>query len=153
MVWQVQASPLPFDTYYEELLRYYRREGHIRVPGNYIVPENGCKLGKFIQRMRAIRAGTASSGFYHPEQIAKLDAMGMVLECIKFKKNLEERSCRNGYFHLVDREEIAHSKRTAEISRILAEHADYDSAEVHEVYRGGIASRYLENNDPGAHPL
>ena len=54
MVWQVQASPLPFDTYYEELLRYYRREGHIRVPGNYIVPENGCKLGKFIQRMRAI---------------------------------------------------------------------------------------------------
>lgn len=78
MVWQVQASPLPFDTYYEELLRYYRREGHIRVPGNYIVPENGCKLGKFIQRMRAIRAGTASSGFITQEQIAKLDAMGMV---------------------------------------------------------------------------
>lgn len=39
MVWQVQASPLPFDTYYEELLRYYRREGHIRVPGNYSAGE------------------------------------------------------------------------------------------------------------------
>lgn len=50
-------------------------------------------------------------------------------------------------------EEIAHSKRTAEISRILAEHADYDSAEVHEVYQAAIASRYWENNDPGAHPL
>lgn len=102
MVWQVQASPLPFDTYYEELLRYYRREGHIRVPGNYIVPENGCKLGKFIQRMRAIRAGTASSGFITQEQIAKLDAMGMVWNALNSKKNLEERSCRNGYFHLVD---------------------------------------------------
>lgn len=102
MVWQVQASPLPFDTYYEELLRYYRREGHIRVPGNYIVPENGCKLGKFIQRMRAIRAGTASSGFITQEQIAKLDAMGMVWNESNSKKNLEERSCRNGYFHLVD---------------------------------------------------
>lgn len=96
MVWQVQASPLPFDTYYEELLRYYRREGHIRVPGNYIVPENGCKLGKFIQRMRAIRAGTASSGFITQEQIAKLDAMGMVWNASNSKKNLEERSCRNG---------------------------------------------------------
>lgn len=95
MVWQVQASPLPFDT-------YYRREGHIRVPGNYIVPENGCKLGKFIQRMRAIRAGTASSGFITQEQIAKLDAMGMVWNASNSKKNLEERSCRNGYFHLVD---------------------------------------------------
>ena len=102
MVWQVQASPLPFDTYYEELLRYYRREGHIRVPGNYIVPENGCKLGKFIQRMRAIRAGTASSGIITQEQIAKLDAMGMVWNASNSKKNLEERSCRNGYFHLVD---------------------------------------------------
>ena len=102
MVWQVQASPLPFDTYYEELLRYYRREGHIRVPGNYIVPENGCKLGKFIQRMRAIRAGTASSGFITQEQIAKLDAMGLVWNASNSKKNLEERSCRNGYFHLVD---------------------------------------------------
>ena len=102
MVWQVQASPLPFDTYYEELLRYYRREGHIRVPGNYIAPENGCKLGKFIQRMRAIRAGTASSGFITQEQIAKLDAMGMVWNASNSKKNLEERSCRNGYFHLVD---------------------------------------------------
>ena len=102
MVWQVQASPLPFDTYYEELLRYYRRGGHIRVPGNYIVPENGCKLGKFIQRMRAIRAGTASSGFITQEQIAKLDAMGMVWNASNSKKNLEERSCRNGYFHLVD---------------------------------------------------
>lgn len=102
MVWQVQASPLPFNTYYEELLRYYRREGHIRVPGNYIVPENGCKLGKFIQRMRAIRAGTASSGFITQEQIAKLDAMGMVWNASNSKKNLEERSCRNGYFHLVD---------------------------------------------------
>lgn len=102
MVWQVQASPLPFDTYYEELLRYYRREGHIRVPGNYIVPENGCKLGKFTQRMRAIRAGTASSGFITQEQIAKLDAMGMVWNASNSKKNLEERSCRNGYFHLVD---------------------------------------------------
>lgn len=102
MVWQVQASPLPFDTYYEELLRYYRREGHIRVPGNYIVPENGCKLGKFIQRMRAIRAGSASSGFITQEQIAKLDAMGMVWNASNSKKNLEERSCRNGYFHLVD---------------------------------------------------
>lgn len=102
MVWQVQASPLPFDTYYEELLRYYRKEGHIRVPGNYIVPENGCKLGKFIQRMRAIRAGTASSGFITQEQIAKLDAMGMVWNASNSKKNLEERSCRNGYFHLVD---------------------------------------------------
>ena len=96
MVWQVQASPLPFDTYYEELLRYYRREGHIRVPGNYIVPENGCKLGKFIQRMRAIRAGTASSGFITQEQIAKLDAMGLVWNASNSKKNLEERSCRNG---------------------------------------------------------
>lgn len=86
MVWQVQASPLPFDTYYEELLRYYRREGHIRVPGNYIVPENGCKLGKFIQRMRAIRAGTASSGFITQEQIAKLDAMGMVWNASNSKR-------------------------------------------------------------------
>ena len=97
MVWQVQASPLPFDTYYEELLRYYRREGHIRVPGNYIVPENGCKLGKFIQRMRAIRAGTASSGFITQEQIAKLDAMGMVWNA-SFKKEFRREELQKWIF-------------------------------------------------------
>ena len=41
-------------------------------------------------------------------------------------------------FTSLTEEEIAHSKRTAEISRILAEHADYDSAEVHEVYQAAL---------------
>ena len=97
MVWQVQASPLPFDTYYEELLRYYRREGHIRVPGNYIVPENGCKLGKFIQRMRAIRAGTASS-VYHPGTDRKTGCDGYGLECIKFKKEFRREELQKWIF-------------------------------------------------------
>ena len=39
-----------------------------------------------MQRMRAIRAGTASSGFITQEQIAKLDAMGMVWNASNSKK-------------------------------------------------------------------
>ena len=34
-------------------------------------------------------------------------------------------------FTSLTEEEIAHSKRTAEISRILAEHADYDLSLIH----------------------
>ena len=102
MVWQVQASPLPFDTYYEELVRYYQREGHVKVPGSYVVPENGIKLGKFIQRMRALRTGNASGGLITQEQVNKLNALGMVWDASNSKKDRGERSCRDGRLHPID---------------------------------------------------
>lgn len=83
MIWELRKrSPAtPFNTYYAELLRYHAQHGNINVPQSYIVPDSGCKLGAFIQRMRLLRKGK-STGRLTVEQAERLDALGMVWDVI-----------------------------------------------------------------------
>ncbi|MDO4269548.1 MAG: Helicase associated domain protein [Eubacteriales bacterium] len=87
IIWVLRqkAKPRSFDCYYEELCRYKAREGHLLVPQSYINPETQCKLGLFVHRMRLARKG--KHGYYiTPEQIQKLDALGMVWNVVTRRK-------------------------------------------------------------------
>lgn len=79
-----------FDWYFEPLLRFYRREGHIRVPQHYVEPESGCKLGAFISRARAYKKGKDQSLHLTKEQIAQLDALGMEWQISPSPKSFDE---------------------------------------------------------------
>ena len=80
-----------FDTYFTELLRYREREGHIRVPQKYITPDTNCKLGVFIQRMRLAYKGIGSNRIT-PEQIQRLNSIGMVWDASQIKSSTEPLS-------------------------------------------------------------
>ena len=79
-----------FDWYYEPLLRFYRKEGHITVPQHYVDPESGCKLGAFISRARAYKKGKDQSLHLTEEQIAQLDALGMEWQISPSPKSFDE---------------------------------------------------------------
>lgn len=58
--------------------RYYRKNGDLKVPSNYVT-EEGVRLGTWIARQRSLRAGRLKRGTPpDEEQIARLDAIGMV---------------------------------------------------------------------------
>ena len=83
MIWELRKrSPATaFDTYYAELVRYHAQYGNINVPQSYTVPDSGCKLGLFIQRMRLLRKGK-TTGRLTEEQAKRLDALGMVWDVV-----------------------------------------------------------------------
>lgn len=97
IIWQMREKnpPKSFDAYYEQLRIYREREGHILVPQAYVVPGTDCKLGVFIQRMRM---AFKQKGGYRitPEQISRLDALGMVWDASpkkQSKENYYESNC------------------------------------------------------------
>lgn len=94
MIWELRKrSPaMAFDTYYTELVRYRAQYGNINVPQSYIVPDSGCKLGLFIQRMRLLRKGK-TTGRLTEEQAKRLDALGMVWDVVT------QRNGRNANGH------------------------------------------------------
>lgn len=58
-------------------LDFYRQNGHLNIPAEYCAP-NGLKIGTWIRRQRALRAGKAKTGVPPTEeQIARLDEIGM----------------------------------------------------------------------------
>lgn len=67
-----------WDTYYEAAREYYGAHGHLRIAKTYVT-ENGLTLGSWLQTQRRVRAGK-KDGALSPEQIQKLDALGMVWE-------------------------------------------------------------------------
>ena len=59
---------------------YYREHRNLEVPVKYVT-EDGVRLGSWIARLRSLRAGRVKRGTPPtPEQIARLDAIGMVWE-------------------------------------------------------------------------
>ena len=76
MIWSVP------DYLWEEnfagALRFYRENGHLDIPADYCTP-NGLKIGTWIRRQRALRAGKLTTGVPPTEaQIARLDEIGMI---------------------------------------------------------------------------
>ncbi|MCD8337632.1 MAG: helicase associated domain-containing protein, partial [Lachnospiraceae bacterium] len=74
MVWDV------LDYYWEKsyaaACAYYREHRNLDVPRDYVA-EDGTRLGAWIFRLRSLRAGTAKGTPPTPEQIRRLDAIGM----------------------------------------------------------------------------
>lgn len=77
MIWDV------LDYYWERnylaACNYYREHRNLRVPSNYITSD-GTRLGAWISRLRTLRRGEGKGTPPTPEQIARLDAIGMIWE-------------------------------------------------------------------------
>lgn len=77
MIWDV------LDYYWERNFlaagEYYRTHRNLRVPSNYVSPD-GIRLGAWISRLRALRRGEGKGIPPTAEQIARLDAIGMIWE-------------------------------------------------------------------------
>lgn len=77
MIWDV------LDYYWERNFlaasEYYRTHRNLRIPSNYVSPD-GIRLGAWISRLRALRRGEGKGIPPTAEQIARLDAIGMIWE-------------------------------------------------------------------------
>ncbi|MCD8347039.1 MAG: Helicase associated domain protein [Lachnospiraceae bacterium] len=75
MVWDV------LDYYWERnyaaAYQYYLEHRNLDVPPRFVT-EDGIRLGTWIYRVRALRAGTAKGNLPTEEQVRRLDAIGMV---------------------------------------------------------------------------
>lgn len=74
MVWDV--PDYLWEQNYSAALCYYRVNGHLDVPADYVDP-NGIRLGSWLNYVRAARKGENRSAQISSEQIARLDALGM----------------------------------------------------------------------------
>ena len=66
-----------FEQNYAAAVEYHRTHGNLDVPAAYVDP-NGVKLGVWLRRLCGIRAGKSEKGRLTEEQIARLDALGMI---------------------------------------------------------------------------
>ncbi|MGM9937880.1 MAG: Helicase associated domain protein [Candidatus Ornithomonoglobus sp.] len=62
---------------YLAALEYYRENGNLNVPSKY-VSTNGIRLGSWISRMRELKTGEGKGTPLTPEQIQRLDDIGMI---------------------------------------------------------------------------
>ena len=65
----------PWEVYFQEAEKFYKREGHLEVKKRYVT-ENGLSLGAWLLTQRRVRAGTVA-GALSGGQIKRLDAIGM----------------------------------------------------------------------------
>lgn len=75
MEWDAREAK--WECAYQQVKRYVEEKGTLLVPVNYKTPEGFC-LGDWVRRARECYA--AQDPRLTPEQIAKLDAIGMVWE-------------------------------------------------------------------------
>ena len=75
MIWDV--PDYLWEENFMECLRYYREHGDLDIPNAYIAPK-GLKIGGWIRRQRLLRKGMTDGAKLTPEQIARLDGIGMV---------------------------------------------------------------------------
>ena len=76
MIWNV--PDYIWEENYAAALRYHKKHGDLDVPYDYVDSE-GVKLGQWITGLRSIRKGTAKRAKpISEEQIARLDAIGMI---------------------------------------------------------------------------
>lgn len=86
MIWDVPNYI--FEENYAAAVRYHREHGDLNVPHNYVDSE-GIKLGQWLQNIRAVRTDTKKNYKLSEEQIARLDALGMIWES-KYEKQWNE---------------------------------------------------------------
>ncbi|MCD7883752.1 MAG: Helicase associated domain protein [Lachnospiraceae bacterium] len=76
---------------YTAAASYYREHRDLNVPAGYVT-EEGIRLGTWVYRLRALRAGTAKGTPPTEEQVRRLDAIGMVWKDLnedKWEKGLQ----------------------------------------------------------------
>ena len=66
-----------FEQNYAAAVEYHRTHGNLDVPVAYVDP-NGVKLGAWLRRLCRIRSGKSEKGRLTEDQIARLDALGMI---------------------------------------------------------------------------
>ena len=77
---QLQSSlSSTWDHYFSEASIYYAQYGDLNVPLRYRTPA-GLSLGEWVQTQRSIRKGREKYGSLTPQQIERLDSIGMVWE-------------------------------------------------------------------------
>lgn len=83
MIWDV--PDYIWEEYFASAVRYHREHGDLNVPHNYI-DEEGIKLGQWISNIKNTRKGNVKNcRKLTDEQIARLDALGMIWET-KYEK-------------------------------------------------------------------
>lgn len=75
MIWDV--PDYLWEENFAECLEYYREHGNLDIPNAYCSPR-GLKIGGWIRRQRLLRNGKTNGAKLSREQIARLDAIGMV---------------------------------------------------------------------------
>ena len=68
-----------WDHYFAQASIYYAEHGNLNVPLRYKTP-GGLSLGEWVQTQRSIRSGREKYGSLTPQQIERLDSIGMVWE-------------------------------------------------------------------------
>ena len=68
-----------WDHYFAQASIYYAEHGNLNVPLRYKTP-GGLSLGEWIQTQRSIRKGREKYGALTPQQIERLDSIGMIWE-------------------------------------------------------------------------
>ena len=75
MIWDVPVHL--WEENFMECLQYYREHGNLDIPNAYISPK-GLKIGGWLRRQRLLRKGKTNGARLTPEQIERLDGIGMV---------------------------------------------------------------------------
>ena len=83
-----------FEQNYAAAVEYHRTHGNLDVPAVYVDP-NGVRLGAWLRKLCRIRAGKSQRGRLTEEQIARLDALGMIWG------NRNDLAWEKGYEHAV----------------------------------------------------
>ena len=68
-----------WDHYFAQASIYYAEHGNLNVPLRYKTP-GGLSLGEWVQTQRSIRKGREKYGVLTPQQIERLDSIGMIWE-------------------------------------------------------------------------
>ena len=68
-----------WDHYFAQASIYYAEHGNLNVPLRYKTP-GGLSLGEWVQTQRSIRKGREKYGALTPQQIERLDSIGMIWE-------------------------------------------------------------------------
>lgn len=74
MIWK--PFSLRWEQNYLAAARYYAEKGNLEVPPEYVDGE-GMALGRWVAKQRALYTGTAQGAALSPEQIARLEEIGM----------------------------------------------------------------------------
>lgn len=74
MVWDV--PDYLWEQNYSAAVRYHRTHGHLNVPADY-VDADGIRLGAWLNAVRSCKKGQNRRAELTPEQISRLDALGM----------------------------------------------------------------------------
>ena len=93
MCWEV--LDYLFERNYAAAVEYHRTHGNLDVPAAYVAPD-GVKLGAWLRRLCRIRAGKTQRGRLTEEQIARLDALGMIWG------NRNDLQWEKGYAHAAE---------------------------------------------------